>query len=162
MTAVRCIAFSSNRGPGTGGYEYDVVAMPSGGGSVTNLTNASTSADVTPAWSPDGRQIAYVLQRTPPQQVLPIYATNADGTNKHALTGNSFHAFPAWSPDGTQVAYTGVASGASQIFVMDADGNHQHNISNGGDALDPPGRRTAAASSTPRPRRRTDSGTSAS
>jgi hypothetical protein len=95
------IAFWSNRGPGSGGYENDVVAMPSNGGAVTNLSNASTSFDYSPTWSPDGRQLAYILQRNGPpggNPITPIYAMNADGSNKHALTGTGYHAAPAPSP----------------------------------------------------------------
>jgi Tol biopolymer transport system component len=135
------IAFWSNRGPGTGGYENDVVAIPSNGGAVTNVSNASTSSDYSPTWSPDGRQIAYILQRNGPPgglPITPIYAMNADGSNKHPLTGNGYHATPAWSPDGKRIAYTTFVGPTLQIFVMDADGNHQHNISTPGvDALDP-------------------------
>jgi Tol biopolymer transport system component len=132
------LAAAFGNGPGSDANKLDVVALSANGSGITNLTNAPTSADFSPAWSPDGRQIAYVFGRNNQQgTVLPIYAMNADGTNKHALTGTSFHGNPAWSPDGKQIAYTGAGSGFTHIFVMDADGNHQHDISNGGEALDP-------------------------
>jgi Tol biopolymer transport system component len=132
------IAATFSNGPGSDANKVDVVLVPASGGAITNLTNAPTSSDSSPGWSPDGRQIAYLFGRTSQQGfVLPIYAMNADGTNKHALTGTSFHGTPAWSPDGRQIAYTGAGSGFTNIFVMDANGNHQHDISDGVEALDP-------------------------
>lgn len=70
-----------------------------------------------PAWSPDGRQIAFVSDR----MVNPaIYIMNADGTGQRRLTYHiSEDKDPDWSPDGQQIAFIY----GHDIYVMHADGS---------------------------------------
>lgn len=80
-----------------------------------------------PAWSPDGRQIAYVYDRK------VIYVMNADGSNPRRLTpddGSEYHS-PAWSPDGTTIAYGSTLDNA--IYEMDADGSNPRLLVDGVD-----------------------------
>src|SRR4051812_12825608 len=63
-----------------------------------------------PAWSPDGRRIAYV-------GTGGITVSDAEGGNAHVIADGGE---PAWSPDGTRIAYT-AASGVG-IHVIGADG----------------------------------------
>jgi TolB protein len=48
------------------------------------------------------------------------------------LTHNSWQwdKFPSWSPDGTRIVFYSNRDGPAQIYVMDADGSNQRNISN--------------------------------
>jgi dipeptidyl aminopeptidase/acylaminoacyl peptidase len=81
--------------------------------------------DSGPAWSPDGKQIAFESNL---DGDLDVYVMNADGTNVRQLTHNSdlHDEGPAWSPDGMQIVY---ASGPDDlhedIYVMNADGSGQ-------------------------------------
>ena len=54
----------------------------------------------------------------------------ADGTHVHRLTSSSVQEFdPTWSPDGLQIAYRHwPRNGPSAIFVMNADGSDQRNL----------------------------------
>ena len=57
-----------------------------------------------PAWSPDGRKIAFVRGVWP--RPSEIYVMNADGSGQRRLTRDlAPDGFPAWSPDGRQIAY---------------------------------------------------------
>jgi TolB protein len=59
--------------------------------------------EVGPTWSPDGRQIAFVSDRTGAPQ---IYVMNADGSNMRRLTfDGAYNTSPAWSPDGEWIAF---------------------------------------------------------
>jgi TolB protein len=65
-------------------------------------------------WSPDG---AHIASRSNGGDII-VGSTNL--TN----TPNDFEAEPAWSPDGKQIAY----SRAGDIWVMNADGSDQHQV----------------------------------
>ncbi|MEO2005751.1 MAG: choice-of-anchor D domain-containing protein [Candidatus Poribacteria bacterium] len=55
---------------------------------------------------------------------------NADGTGLTQLTATSNSAWPSWSPDSSQIAFSSMRNGTDwEIFVMDADGVGQTNIS---------------------------------
>jgi dipeptidyl aminopeptidase/acylaminoacyl peptidase len=92
-------------------------------GVVTTLFDASpTSYDSAPAWSPDGRQIAFESTMDGDRE---IYVMNADGTNVRQLTHNTlWDEGPAWSPDQTKLAFS---SGADDlhldIWTMNVDGS---------------------------------------
>jgi Tol biopolymer transport system component/CubicO group peptidase (beta-lactamase class C family) len=72
----------------------------------------------TPAWSPDGKKIAFVRKFRGDSEV---YVMNADSGPQQRLARGSA---PAWSPDGQKIAF--VRSG--EIYVMNADGSGQRNL----------------------------------
>ena len=56
---------------------------------------------------------------------------NADGTHVRQLTHNSsIDAFPTWSPDASQIAFESNRDGNFDIYVMNADGSDQMNLTN--------------------------------
>jgi len=87
---------------------------------------------VEPAWSPDGRQIAFASHR---EGTSHIFVMQADGTGTKRLT-NSAKAddHPAWSPDGTRIIFG--REGA--LFGVPAGGGPARRIGSGfGNAADP-------------------------
>ena len=87
----------------------------------------STPGDVqTPAWSPDGRKLAFVSQRDGNAE---IYVMNADGSAQENLTrqpANDSH--PSWSRDGGKLVFVSRRDGNSEIYVMNADGSGLRNV----------------------------------
>ena len=84
-------------------YETEIFLARSSGGDPVQLTRAKKSSTA-PAWSPDGKWIAFVSDRTDKRQ---IYLISPDGGEARVLTNvdegvGSF----AWSPDGKSIAFT--------------------------------------------------------
>ena len=80
-------------------------------GSVTRQLTISGGMDAKPAWSPDGRRIAFVRRNQ--NSIGDVYLMDADGSNvvrrapgfKSPYEGDSFgFRSPAWSPDGRMLA----------------------------------------------------------
>jgi dipeptidyl aminopeptidase/acylaminoacyl peptidase len=104
---------------GKDGDEEIYTVSPDGLG-LTALTSNAVS-DGAPAWSPDGRSIAFVSFRDGNYE---IYVMGADGTNPTRLTDDAgYDLNPAWSPDGQRIAFTSDRDGDSEIYVMGADGS---------------------------------------
>ncbi len=84
-------------------YETEIFLASTGGGTPVQLTRAKKSSSA-PAWSPDGRWIAFVSDRTDRRQ---IYLIAPDGGEARPLTDveASVGSF-AWSPNGSQIALT--------------------------------------------------------
>jgi uncharacterized repeat protein (TIGR01451 family) len=101
---------------------------PDGTGQV-NLTN-SQGDDYEPAWSPDGKKIAFTTLRGY-GGVSKIYLMNADGTAPQNLSNAAGgDGSPAWSPDGKQIAFINYNSGfPPTLFVMNADGTGRRPLS---------------------------------
>ncbi len=89
-------------------------------------------AHCTPAWSPDGRRVAYMI-RYPDRGEL--WAMNPDGSNQAPLTAPPLGArrpissvAPAWSPDSRHIVFLSNRNGPWEMFVMKADGSEQRKM----------------------------------
>src|SRR5260221_14569420 len=73
-----------------------------------------------PAWSPDGKRIAWSSTFEGNQE---LYVADLDGTNRRRLTNDpALVAHPAWSPDGKKLAFATNRWGDFEIAAIDADG----------------------------------------
>src|SRR5438552_3092783 len=75
----------------------EIWVMDAAGGHRHDLVNDPDFSDWGPAWSPDGREIAFDSNR---RVGLAIWLMNADGSNQRIVT-RSHGEYAAWSPDGT-------------------------------------------------------------
>src|SRR6266540_4157053 len=121
------IAFTSTRDG-----NVEIYVMDADGSKQTRLTN-NTFLDRTPAWSPDGGQIAFASNRTTGN--FDIFVMNADGSAQTNISNGVQADFqdPDWSPDGTKIACSqanvqGVRA-AYGVLVMRADGSNQTRLS---------------------------------
>lgn len=106
-----------------------LLAQP-GASELINLTHFD-AYDVSPAWSPDGTQIAFSSWRN---QVHNLYVMPADGSALRQLTTSpqSDHA-PAWSPDGQRLCFRRDTADPAlnwELFVIGADGSGETNVTN--------------------------------
>src|SRR6187455_3395969 len=81
-----------------------------------HMLPAVSTGPLDPAWSPDGRWIAFSMRGD-------IWKIPADGGQAVALTaGPAYHFEPAWSPDGKRVALSMDVDGNLDIGVVSVDG----------------------------------------
>jgi len=106
-------------------------------GKLTRLTD-DAGMDINGVWSPDGKYIAWVSNKTGAYQ---IWVMNSDGSGKHQVTsGAALHAWPEWSPDGTRLAYWEYdeTTRRSAIRTSKTDGSDVATIVESQEALDRP------------------------
>lgn len=109
-------------------FRGEIVTVPAEKGDARNITNTAGSHEKYPAWSPDGKSIAYFSDASG-EYALHIKSQDGKGEARAiALKGTGFYAFPKWSPDSKKISYVDngrnlylldVASGTSK--KIDAD-----------------------------------------
>ena len=95
------------------------IADADGAGEETAL--ASFEPIISPAWSPDGKRLAYVSFENK-KPVVYVHSI-ADAKRTVAANFRGSNSAPAWSPDGSRLAVTLSREGGSQIFVMAPNGS---------------------------------------
>ena len=116
--------------------QQDIYVQSEFGGNPVRLTDFPGD-EKHPAWSPDGKLIAYA--GTGIAYESDIFVMNADGTNVVNLTLDpDDDRAPTWSPDGRQIAFMSNRNDSFQwdIYVMNADGSNLTNITNDGKTND--------------------------
>ena len=84
-------------------YETEIWLADTATGKLLQLTNAKKSS-MSPAWTPDGKRLAFISDRTDKRQ---IYLISLAGGEAEVLTsGDEGVGGFSWSPNGQQIAYT--------------------------------------------------------
>ncbi len=130
---------------------YDIYTANPDGSDLKRLTNYDTyTAEA--ILSPDGKKIVFTSLK---DGDLDIYTMNVDGTDVRQLTTTpGYDGGPWWSPDGTQIAYRAyhptdpaelkeyqdllaqrmIRPNKMELFVMNADGSNQRQVTKLGGA----------------------------
>ena len=130
---------------------YEAYPSGSGGGFATS------GDDIEPAWSPDGKRVAFVSFRDDPRGLFfggpppnpgstELYVSNVEGTSQVRLTNSpgdeggpkpvigldddDGESIPSWSPDGTKIAVASNRDGNWEIYVVNADGSGSQRLTN--------------------------------
>ncbi|MCI0421201.1 MAG: hypothetical protein L0312_18575, partial [Acidobacteria bacterium] len=105
------------------GRQQIFVVKPDGTG-IRRLTQEGKQ-NFFPAWSPDGKRLAFTSDRS---GSLQIWVLEADGSNPRQLTTEGENVVPTWSPDGKRLAFASNRSGHFEIWAMESDGAHQKQL----------------------------------
>lgn len=104
-------------------------------GEAAQTALASPEPIISPAWSPDGRQLAYVSFET--QKAVVWVQEVASGRRRVLANFRGSNSAPAWSPDGSQLALTLSRDGGSQLYLQPVAGGEPRRLATGsGGAID--------------------------
>jgi Tol biopolymer transport system component len=120
---IACV-LHSHPGSQDEGYRIYVLDVPGAqqdpeGDNLRRLIQSGDDEEDTPAWSPDGSQIAFSSVREGQSEIFII---DAGGTNLRRLTHNAFDDLhPTWSPDGSMIAFQSNPDGKWDIYVINIE-----------------------------------------
>ena len=97
----------------------DIFTVPAEKGDIRDLTKSSGVADRDPAWSPDGKSIAYFSDESGEYQLVLRDQSGLGEVKRIALgTPPAFYYGPTWSPDSKKIAYT---DNHSRLWYVDVE-----------------------------------------
>jgi len=95
----------------------EIFTVPAEKGSVRNITDTTGIMERDPAWSPDGKSIAYFSDASG-EYALHIKAQDGTGNPRVINLEPSFYYSPTWSPDSKKIAFT---DKRLNIWLVDLD-----------------------------------------
>ncbi|HET7437463.1 MAG TPA: PDZ domain-containing protein [Thermoanaerobaculia bacterium] len=99
------------------GARGEVFTVPAKEGEIRDITNTSGARELWPAWSPDGKWIAYASDRSGEYE---LYVRPQDGSGEERrLTslGPGFRSALTWSPDSKKIAFSELSLALSYVVV---------------------------------------------
>ena len=97
-------------------FRGDIITVPAEKGDARNLTQTTSVHEKFPAWSPDGKSIAYFSDASGEYQ-LHIKPQDGKGDAKaYKLNGTGFYANTKWSPDSKKISFV---DNGRNLYVLD-------------------------------------------
>jgi tricorn protease len=97
-------------------FRGEIVTVPAEKGDARNMTQTTGAHEKYPAWSPDGKTIAYFSDASG-EYALHLRAQDGKGEERTIkLSGAGFYAFIHWSPDSKRIAYV---DNSRSLYVLD-------------------------------------------
>jgi TolB protein len=113
--ATRLVYVSATRNPG--GKDYYRLTLADADGARPIVLLESREPIMSPSWSPDGQQVAYVSFETGrPAVFRQVLAT---GEREQLTNFRGLNSSPAWSPDGNSLALVLSKDGSPDIYLLD-------------------------------------------
>ncbi len=99
-------------------FRGEIITVPAEKGTPRNLTRSADVHDRSPAWSPDGKSIAWFSDEGGEYQLRIIDQMGAEERRSIAVDGAGFYEDIHWSPDSKHIAYTDNSWG---LFLVDVE-----------------------------------------
>ncbi len=96
-------------------YRGEIVTAPVEHGDVENLTQTPGAHESYPAWSPDGKTVAYFSDASG-EYALHLRSAAGQEVREIELEGTGFYAYPHWSPDSKKVAFV---DNGRNLYLLD-------------------------------------------
>ena len=97
-------------------FRGDIITAPAEKGDARNLTQTTSVHEKYPAWSPDGKSIAYFSDASGEYQ-LHIKSQDGKGDAKtYKLSGTGFYANTKWSPDSKKINFV---DNGRNLYILD-------------------------------------------
>lgn len=114
-----------------GGFGICRVSRTGGGGVASITQPAQDEVDTFPDVNSTTGDIVFGSNRA--RGIFQIWSVAPGSRGLTQLTNTPFGAsYPAWSPDGKEIAYTAIdKSGNETVWIMDADGSNQRQLTQG-------------------------------
>ena len=87
-------------------FRGEIVTVPADKGDPRNLTNTVSVHETAPAWSPDGKEIAYVSDGSGENEIVVRGQDGKGAPKKIKVPGAGFYSDLAFSPDGKKLVLT--------------------------------------------------------
>jgi TolB protein len=129
------LAFTSDRdgervkGP-VGSRDISNIYISDYDGANQRRITVTRSLDITPAWSPDGRALAYTSYRRGFADIFVSYLYEGRLENPARGSEKINNYLPAWSSDGTKIAFMSSRDGNPEIYIMNRDGSGLRRLTN--------------------------------
>ncbi|MEM9390224.1 MAG: PDZ domain-containing protein [Bacteroidota bacterium] len=86
-------------------FRGDIITVPEENGDPRNLTQTPGAHEKYPAWSADGKSVAYFSDQSGEYQLVIENADGSGSGKKYDINGSGFYAYTRWSPDSKHIAF---------------------------------------------------------
>ena len=115
---VRNVSISPSGSRAVVEFRGEIVTVPAEKGEPRNLTNSVAVHDRDPAWSPDGKTIAYFSDEGGEYQLVLAPQTGKGESRKVKVAGAGFYSNVVWSHDSKKLLYE---DNADTIYCLDVE-----------------------------------------
>lgn len=105
-------------------FHFPLYVMNADGSNATRMLDVPVMPDA--MWSPDSKSIVV----TSDFEGGALYVVDVESRTMRRLTQIAHPYSPAWSPDGKRIAFNAATAKTSEIYVIDADGKNQTQLTN--------------------------------